>query len=146
MAPKKKNGKAPRPKSTKHEQIKYVETIFHMIVEGYPSHKILRYASEKWNMSERSYETYLARARKKISEMVQEDMKTLFETSMKQMESDYHGAKERGDHRLAKDIKKEINDIGGLRKYKFEGTMDIIDTRSPEQVKNRIEELEKKRS
>jgi len=138
--------KTKKPKATQHEQLQYIETIFHMIVEGYPRHKIQRYAAEKWNMGERTYETYLARARKKIKEMVQEDMKDLFETSMKQMENDYHSAKERGDHRLAKDIKKEINDIGGLRKYKIEGTVDVVDTRSIEQIKSRIAELEKKRS
>jgi hypothetical protein len=54
-------------KSTEHEKILRVHEIYRLLIKGASRYRILRHASEKWKVSERTGETYLAEARQLLS-------------------------------------------------------------------------------
>jgi hypothetical protein len=47
-------------KATEHEKILRVHEIYRLLVKGASRYRILRHATEKWQVSERTGETYLA--------------------------------------------------------------------------------------
>jgi len=140
-----KKQKTPKPKATKAEQIMYVETIYAMLQKGFVTNDILRYAAEKWDMSTRSGQEYLGRARAKMAEIVEEDMKHEYQLAVEQMKKDYYDAKERRDFKLASIIRKEINEVTGIKKFNLNITGEIGVKLSPEERKRKIAEYERKR-
>ena len=58
-------------KSTKIEVYHRVNTCYKMLAEAKSRTQILRFCSDKWGITERQAETYLARAREKLLEDVE---------------------------------------------------------------------------
>ena len=141
-----KQRKKQRPKATKAEQIKYVETIYAMLQKGYVTNDILRYTAEHWDMGKRTGEEYLARARDKMAKIVDEDMKHEYQLAVEQLKIDYFEAKERRDFKLASIIRKEINEVTGIKKFNINLTADVNVNMSSEERKRKIAEYEKKRT
>jgi hypothetical protein len=54
-------------KATEHEKILRVHEIYRLLVKGASRYRILRHATEKWQVSERTGETYLAEARQLLT-------------------------------------------------------------------------------
>lgn len=50
-------------KATEHERIIRVHEIYRLLTKGASRYRILRYSAEKWQVSERTSEIYLAEAR-----------------------------------------------------------------------------------
>jgi len=54
-------------KGTEHEKILRVHEIYRLLIKGASRYRILRHATEKWQVSERTGETYLAEARQLLT-------------------------------------------------------------------------------
>lgn len=54
-------------KGTEHEKILRVHEIYRLLIKGASRYRILRHATEKWKVSERTGETYLAEARQLLA-------------------------------------------------------------------------------
>ena len=57
-------------RTAEHEKITRVHEVYRLLIKGATRYRILRFASEKWGVSSRTAETYLAEAR----ELLEKDL------------------------------------------------------------------------
>jgi hypothetical protein len=73
-------------KGTEHEKILRVHEIYRLLVKGASRYRILRHATEKWQVSERTGETYLAEARQLLTRDLEIERPKWLEQSIAEMQ------------------------------------------------------------
>jgi hypothetical protein len=74
-------------KGTEHEKILRVHEIYRLLVKGASRYRILRHATEKWQVSERTGETYLAEARQLLTRDLEIERPKWLEQSIAEMQA-----------------------------------------------------------
>lgn len=101
------------PKATETEIALRIEEVKRLLLTAQTRARILQYAAEKWQLSERQTDTYIARARREIKQEVDKRAPHALSTNLARREDIYRHALNTGDFRLALDILKDIDKVLG---------------------------------
>ena len=101
-------------KSTKLEATFKVNEIYGRLTKGQPRTKILRECSEAWGCSERQVESYLARARKQITEDCEMSRPALLAECLAGIRDTRENAERRGQHQVALNAIRLMAELTGL--------------------------------
>lgn len=118
-----------KPRITAAEMTRRVDQVAELVLAGLSRSEILRYVSEKtdWGVSERTVDTYLARANEKLQAEGKRDRAAEFGKALARLETLYRKALTGNNYKTCLSIQKEIAQLMALHQQPETGiTMDDI--------------------
>jgi hypothetical protein len=109
------NADARAPKADQAAVEFRIGEIYKMLLAGETSARIVHYAAEKWNLSERQTRTYTKRARARIAGYAKVDQEKLFALSLARLDSLYAAAVRVQDTKTALSVTRAIIDLAHLQ-------------------------------
>jgi len=93
-----------------------ISVVYRLLLNGLRRREIIQYASEKtdWNVSDRSIDEYIRRAREEIAEMNEEERKGAYGMARKRLDDLYFKSMKINDYKTCLSVQKEINLLEGL--------------------------------
>ena len=101
-------------KSTKYEKDERVEEVRKMMLYGTSRDEIIRYAKDKWQVSERTVDYYIAEAREINGHILRESQSEALALAIEHRKLSRSEAHERKDYRLEFKIAKDEAKLMGL--------------------------------
>ncbi len=117
----------PGRKTTQTELLKRVNVILNLVVSGLNRAEIMRYVANKtpWGVSERTIDSYLARARRVIAAVANVEQKRELGLSMLRLEELFKRSLAGRDYKAALAVQKERHELLGLKKQEHNVLGDI---------------------
>jgi len=101
-------------KSNKAEAEKRLNQIVTMLIDGFPTFDIVRYGTENWKISKRAVEKYITKANEEISSRAKIDRDRGIDWHLEARKKNLSRAISKEDHRLVKDILRDLAEMQGL--------------------------------
>lgn len=121
-----------------------------LMLDGCPTAEIVRFCSEKYNISRRQVEKYIQQINQRFKESSMIDRDTEFAKALKRMTRLYNKCLKKGDLKSAIIASREKHELLGLKKYRFEhtgadgGPLEVKHL-SDEELENRYKDLLEKK-
>lgn len=101
-------------KSNNAEVTQRVHQVYTMVVSGIDTHQILQYASDNWNVSDRTTFSYIAKANKLLAKQSETIRDAELGKAMARLNNLYKSALKIQDFKTCLAVQKEINALLGL--------------------------------
>ena len=130
-------------KSTNAEIVQRIALVYEMTVKGASYSYIIRYCTEKWNVSTRQVETYISRVKEQLKELYDESYKkNLLEKTMAQLDDLYVKNYTIEDFRECRNLIESRNKMLGINSAeKIEATNTNINHNSEPLTKEEIKRI-----